>query len=236
MQWIKGLRSDVDEVKKVIKDREITYPFAIHFRTASIGGKNLELTHPFPISDSGQGELALSSDGFQNKDYNGKLKPIRRVLMHNGHIGSWKNWLLPLMFAESGYLVPDGPWSDSRALAVAVALRGEGILDFIRDDSRVMILDSIPSVGGKVGNPEDYMRLFGNWVSYEKEGYSQSCSTPAKNTKTRFFGPQCSRKPTSDITPISPKLKENSWTVPELLKLMEDVRKDQMEARVLIGN
>lgn len=252
VRWKKGLASDAKEVLKVIEENKLTPPFGIHFRTASIGGKCAELTHPFPVDDV----LSARSDG-----------TTRRVLMHNGHIQKWKDWFFPIAIGAPDFEIPIGPWSDSRALAAAAALKGEGVLDFIMEGSRVMILDSIPSSGLRKDNPRSYIRLYGNWIDRPNLGYEQSCETFRESEWERRGGkghhdrdqrskcliPVISGKksdgngpsgggsgsremgavgpPVTEVKPIQ----ENCWTVDELEGLIKELRREQDEARVLLG-
>jgi hypothetical protein len=231
VRWTKGLVSTPEAVKDIIEKNKITYPFAIHYRTASIGGKSADLTHPFPITD--------------------KLEPFitghcRRVLMHNGHINQWKDWFKTITFSAPDFQIPQGPWSDSRALAAAVNLKGEGVLEFIIDTSRVMVLDALASSGWKKDNPKSYIRMYGTWI--EKEGYFQSTETVSRNIvqvadewrrnrhshirECKVIG---GSKSSTVITSSSEVHAENTWTVDELERLISVLRKEQDEARILLG-
>jgi hypothetical protein len=161
-RFAKGLPSDAKVIEKFLKDEKIPYPFAIHFRTASIGGVSDELTHPFTIDAPGEGLDWLAGN-------------CRRVLMHNGHLSDWQKFFLPAVLANSKDQVPMGPWSDSRALAWVVKLKGEGIINFILDNTRVVILDGLASKGCAKDDPSSYFRLYGKWIS--EKGYFQSCDT-----------------------------------------------------------
>lgn len=224
VRWIKGLESDVEAVKKVIRDTKIKFPYAIHFRTASIGGVCEELTHPFSIVEKGSADLTKDLDKALDQD-----GTARRVLMHNGHLNSWKQWLLPIMIMKD-IDFPPAPWSDSRALAVAVSLKGEAILEFIREDSRVMILDSIPSKGTDPKKLENYFRLFGSWNSHD--GYAQSCVTPARRVfKDSRKDEACTRY----VCPAPQPTSDNVWSIQELEKLVADVKAEQTQAKILLG-
>jgi len=220
VRWIKGLSSDTKEIREVLKKEKIGYPFAIHFRTASIGGKCKELTHPFPVDDLME-DSNLEPGGLELKG------SARRVLMHNGHIQSFKDWLLPILLATPGDC-PSGPWSDSRALAVAAGYKGEAILEFIISGSRVMVMDSMPSVGASQKDPRSYIRLHGSgWISHE--GWAQSQTTPSRSKHTSW-------EPAEPLH-ILPKreTKENAWTVEELQDLVTALRAEQNDAKILIG-
>lgn len=213
VKWKKGFKSDEEEVLTYIKDNKITFPYAIHFRTASIGGPAEELTHPFPITAKMEDWLEGST---------------RRVLMHNGHINSWKDWFTRIMFAAPDTEIPIGPWSDSRALAAVTHLKGEGVLNFIIDTSRVLVLDSLPSVGYKKNDPLSYFRHYGTWL--KREGYSQSTETApyAKCHSRAAYSPT--------VTPTTAQhVDSNLWTVEELDELVLTIRKEQDEARIILG-
>jgi len=232
VHWIKGLPSTAKAVLDTIEENKLSYPLMIHYRTASIGGKSADLTHPFPITD----KLESSITGH-----------TRRVLMHNGHIASWKEWFKPITFAAPDFEIPHGPWSDSRALAAAVNIKGEGVLEFIIEGSRVVVLDAIASSGYKKSDPKSYLRMYGSWL--EKEGWYQSVETRPKVTV--YQGPasgdewrkrshchisskkeDSSKSFSAAPTPIHA---ENTWTVDELEGLISTLRKEQNEACILLG-
>jgi hypothetical protein len=223
--WIKGLKSDVEEVKKVIANEKIGFPYAIHFRSASIGPATGELTHPFPITQDAE----LLEEG-----------TCRRVLMHNGHVGDWKNFLTPILLSSREVKeIPEGPWSDSRALAVACALKGETVLDLVATGSRVLVMDSESSRGMKRGVPFNHLRFYGSWIKHEKEGFYQSCGTPSKSIEVwRGHGNSRRYEPTNNVCQgVFPKAPEagNSWTLKELEELAAEVRQEQEETKLLIG-
>jgi len=223
VSWKKGFKSDPKEVLAFIKEKNITFPYAIHFRTASIGGKSSELTHPFPITSQLEDDLEGST---------------RRVLMHNGHINSWKDWFTRIMFAAPDQEIPVGPWSDSRALAAVVNAKGEGVLSFVMESSRVLILDSLPSVGCKKTDPSSYFRHYGTWI--DKKGYSQSTETWSRSVvcsrNAKWVAPSNGSGILLTSPTVSPKeVDQNCWTVEELDALVIEIRKEQDEARMLLG-
>ena len=225
VNWLKGLPSTAKAVLDAIEENKVAYPFLIHYRTASIGGKSADLTHPFPITN--------------------KLEPwtagkTRRVLMHNGHLGSWQDWFKRIMFAAPDLEIPHGPWSDSRALAAVVNVKGEGVLEFIIESSRVVVLDAIASSGYKKTEPLSYIRTYGTWL--EKDGWLQSVETRPRIVDCRTMAGDEWRKPrrschvVQSSSPSTPVVHaENTWTVDELETLISDLRKEQDEARILLG-
>ena len=116
VRWKKGLKED--EMQKLCKD--LPLPYIAHFRIASCGGQNPLLCHPFPVSK----EVDLALEG-QTKGY---------VLFHNGHWGEWKFFCRETAL-KTGNKIPNGPWSDSRAMAWAAHNFGIGILEMIDEKS-----------------------------------------------------------------------------------------------------
>lgn len=98
--------------KQIGKFRHTTEgPWLIHFRIGTVGGLNASLTHPFPVSmDTGM-ELDGSSEA---------------VIAHNGHYPWWKEELFRAF--EEGDSIPEGPWSDSRAMAWLIGKYGESYI------------------------------------------------------------------------------------------------------------
>jgi hypothetical protein len=241
VRWIKGLQSKTEDVKKVIADNKIVPPYAIHFRTASIGGVDPDLTHPFPICKG----VPLWQAG------NAPL-----VLMHNGHIGDWKQWTMPMAISSKEF-TPLPPWSDSRALAYAVYLKGEGILDFILGTSRAMILDADPSEGLSADDPESYFRLYGRWHHNTEHGFYQSIETSCvvrggkarggtgstgagtETTKVEVISPSADSARKMDIVPYvmgkADDDKASVWTVDELEALANQIEKEQQDAATIVG-
>lgn len=84
-------------------------PFLIHFRIATVGNVKPELCHPFPVG--GKASIALSGTA-------------GAVLAHNGTWYNWKTVITRAARAMSAKL-PEGPLSDSRAMAWLVAQVGE---------------------------------------------------------------------------------------------------------------
>lgn len=127
LYWEKGFK-DADALLEKMNqlNGEWNWPVVIHFRTASQGGVDPLLTHPFPINEDAS--LRLS----------GKEED---VLFHNGTWMSWKQELKLLRYWEVIEEIPKGPWSDSRSMAIQLYWMGDGYLDIEMDDepSRVAI-------------------------------------------------------------------------------------------------
>lgn len=169
VHWQKGLKSDVDSVQSFLKDNKIKYPFVIHYRKQSIGPEVDALTHPFPIDPDAR--LTLK----------GKAQ---KVLFQNGTIKDWEKWLYEIV-VPSEYDMPQGHWSDTRALAVAAAIKGEGILRWIRDVSRIVVLDALPSVSCADNKPASHIRLYGEWITPDKAKHSFSQSLDKQEAEAR---------------------------------------------------
>lgn len=118
-KWLKGL--DLATIKQLIARTKT--PFIAHFRIASIGGVHSSLTHPFPITEDV--DLSLEGEG----DF--------PLLFHNG---TWHEWRKDTWecAGSMGYRIPDGKWSDTRALALIAHHYGFGALEMI--DQKVAVL------------------------------------------------------------------------------------------------
>jgi hypothetical protein len=118
---------------------EKPFPKAIHFRYATHGGINNELTHPFPIKRGNP--LTLEGEA-------------KSVLFHNGVWGSWDDRLREAIF--SGAVNPNvlrQPMSDSRAMAILCQRFGPDILDVLEVGSqKVLVL------------MHDTWYKYGNWA------------------------------------------------------------------------
>lgn len=100
-------------------------PHVAHFRIATSGGVNQELTHPFEVSINSPISLEGSSK--------------HPLLFHNGIITDWKERFLQwtpeiireLRRRKMAPILPDGPWSDTRTVAIITAYSGISVLNFI---------------------------------------------------------------------------------------------------------
>lgn len=237
IHWVKGLDSNVDHVKKVLHDNKVKGPYAIHFRTASIGGKLEELTHPFPVTPNVEDWLA------------GRTSVM---LMHNGHIHDWEKHFLATMYNNNG-LCPEGEWSDSRALAYIVAMKGPGVVNFIRGQSRVLLFSASP-----YSNPEDgdcpHFRMFGSWIWEKSTKHWQSVSTTPQSTKTpgkasgaivatssKSGGTTCGVNNDRCVVYAwsrgndTTNNTKNVWTIDEIARVVESLEKEQEDAKSTLG-
>jgi hypothetical protein len=116
VRFIKGLMTIEETIEAYSKVPE-NVPHVVHFRIASVGGKLPELTHPFLINE----DSTLNMEGLTKQP----------LLFHNGHLNSWKAWLTETAQRSGGTIkVPDGPWSDSRAMAFLTHHLGKGMMNF----------------------------------------------------------------------------------------------------------
>ena len=123
VKWKKGL--DLEEMIELINSEVIVAPFAAHFRIATCGPKGRiypPLCHPFPIAL----DAPITTSGSTSNP----------VLFHNGVWHGWENKVLEFAL-RGGYKIPEGIWSDSRALAWAAANLGLGFLEFSREKTLV---------------------------------------------------------------------------------------------------
>lgn len=114
LRYEKGL--DIKETKKMAAS--LPLGFVIHFRIASVGGKEEQLIHPFPV----RLDAPLQQRGKSNK-----------LLFHNGHWSEWKTALLNHLSPK--IVLPDGIWSDTRAIALLTAIHGKPFLKVIANDN-----------------------------------------------------------------------------------------------------
>ena len=113
VQWYKGL--GIADVKKMAPYTPL--PYVVHFRIATSGGINRELCHPFPISRN----VTISTDG-----------QAKRVMFHNGIWFDWREMLIKGLIA-TGRSLPQGPWSDTRAMAFLAYHYGDKILELLEE-------------------------------------------------------------------------------------------------------
>jgi len=112
LRYIKGI-----DLKETIKlSQELPLGYIIHFRMASIGGVDPQLIHPFPVNV----HVPLQQKGKANK-----------LLFHNGHWHSWKQHLMDHLSPK--VILPEGKWSDTRAIALLTAIHGKNFLRTIAD-------------------------------------------------------------------------------------------------------
>ena len=128
VRWKKGFMTLDDLEKWYFKLSPPPLPHVIHFRSATAGDIIPELTHPFVM------DVVKST-------IKGKTK--RGVLFHNGVITNWeiKLDLIGYWCIKNSRKLPEGQWSDSRAVAALCGILG---IDYLRaqDGKWVMVVPS----------------------------------------------------------------------------------------------
>lgn len=113
VHWKKGLLS-LEEMQELAVN--LPLPYVLHFRIPTCGGARKDLAHPFPIDPTLPNTLEGDTDGF--------------VLFHNGHWTRWRESMLETVHNTSCKL-PNGKWSDSRAMAWSASIYGLSYLDLL---------------------------------------------------------------------------------------------------------
>lgn len=119
----------------------VPLPAVFHFRKTSSGTAQGPFgTHPFPVEK-------MSPYDLQGEASNG-------VLFHNGFYTGWKDKLIEAAI-KGGWELPDGPYTDTRALALFAAHVGGGYLELAEEKL--------------VWFQADAIRLYGNnWSEVQK--------------------------------------------------------------------
>lgn len=130
--------------------RGIKTSIVYHFRFKTVG-EGHALCHPFPVSE----ELSTKLEGEEDM-----------IMFHNGHYGSWKEELLQLCACKS-LKIPDGNWSDSRALAFMIFHYGKNFAKFADEKLCIMFKDNIEIYKKSLWDEED-----GIWYSSHMRGRS----------------------------------------------------------------
>ena len=169
VRWIKGVMS-LDEIQALVQRTPL--PYIVHFRIPTVGGCIPELTHPFPVHPETTNALKGMTTG--------------RVLFHNGH---WRDWKQTMMESavKGNALLPEGKWSDSRAMAWVSARHGLGMLNLIDEKTAVF--------------GPDYLQIFG-------DGWEEVDEVVCSNKHWCFRGTNSSAgsrwtTPPASITPSS---------------------------------
>ena len=229
IHWKKDL-GDWQKVLKFIKEMDLKPPYAIHFRSASVGGKSTSLAHPFPIG-KGTPTWVEGTAG--------------QVLFHNGHLGEWGELALRAGLASKEQF-PLGAWSDSRALAWLVHLKGEGILPFIIGQSRVLLFNAEADTreGVDYDPGEDHFSYYGSGWIHNKGGWSQSVDTydrwartPGRwnymeDTEQKGLALAKSSASSSCSSSTAHSSSPYVWTIEDLTTILADLKKEQEDAKL----
>lgn len=118
VMWEKGI--DLGRAQDLIA--KVPLPFISHFRIPTEGGKRPSLCHPFPIERSAPLDLKGRTKGF--------------VLFHNGHWSDWRKETFRIV-KDFKVKLPEGKWSDTRAMAFAAAFYGPNIVEMLNEKAVV---------------------------------------------------------------------------------------------------
>lgn len=254
LHYQKGL-SSAKEVKEFLRDNKIQFPFVIHFRSASSGGKMKELTHPFPITKDAETDLSGTAPA---------------VLFHNGSVTKWEDYMLQVILSTQEE-VPGGPWSDTRSLAWITHLKGTGVLNWLIGTSRIVVMEAAPATLNtkEYSRVRDHIRLwnYSSWV--KKDGYMQSIETTYSNRggvvySTGFSAyekeesacglvklgipqapePEKPKEKEREVKALGPgsayvstpaSFPKDEWSVEEFKSFMEKMKEDQDHAKTAAG-
>jgi flagellar biosynthesis regulator FlaF len=136
IHYKKGINLKAKDIYDIIQEKQIKFPFIVHFRIKSSGLICDELCHPFPISKK-------SSDKLENI--------CDKVLFHNGTVYKYDDYMLTACL-NSKIKVPDGELSDSKVLAYLCAYYGDNFLRLVGGTSRFIVFDM------------HGIQKFGDWV------------------------------------------------------------------------
>lgn len=122
VHYRKGINLDAKTIYEMTQ--KLPLPFVIHFRIETVGGVNNSLCHPFVIHKNSPNKVAGVA---------------KAVLFHNGTWTEWKHFTMETACARLRP-VPNGHWSDSRAMAWLASILGRGFLKLIEDDP-ILVMD-----------------------------------------------------------------------------------------------
>jgi hypothetical protein len=141
VHYSKGLT--LDQVLEL--NAKVPFPYVVHLRKASPGtAEGPYGTQPFPVADDASYALSgVAPDG---------------VLFHNGYWADWKGKLLEYAI-RGGWKLPDGPWTDSRGLAIMARHVGGGALEFISEKVIWFTIDAIKIYGNGVTEDNRWVEI-----------------------------------------------------------------------------
>lgn len=154
-------------------------PYVLHFRIPSVGGYDQALTHPFPVDP----DVSLDAEGHAD-----------HVLFHNGTWNDWKDLLLKVLLNRPTCHLPDGQWSDSRAMAYLASVLGVGFLNLINEKITVFSMEDVLIYGGgwKQLEGHDHLLVSNDW--WIKDSYE---SPDQKAKKANWWPPYHTTAPHS---------------------------------------
>jgi predicted glutamine amidotransferase len=129
MAWVEGGKVHVRKGFMTLEEFIAAYsginvlPHVVHFRIGTSGPNCAELTHPFVISKESPLDVNQDIDD--------------AVLFHNGVFSDWKE-MSKSFFFNTYQSVPEGPFNDTRALAIVLNTLGYNALTFV--DGRFVVM------------------------------------------------------------------------------------------------
>lgn len=156
VRFVKGLK-DADSVMALLERKRIRAPYIVHFRIPTVGHGVDYLTHPFPL-DGGVGMAGTA----------------KAVLFHNGHWSKWQESLLRVALSTSGGMLPDGEWSDSRAMAWIAGRCGINVLSLIDEKVAVLTPQGIHFFGTGWSNHDGVWASNAHWKFERQSSYYTS--------------------------------------------------------------
>lgn len=159
------------EELKTFYQNDIPLPHVLHFRIATSGEVNREMTHPYLMTE--HSELSISG----NLDV--------PVLFHNGVIFDWKNLLANMVTSKQIEGMPQGQMNDTRTAAIMASIPSIG------DDILAVLSGKFVKV-----SPDGYVTRWGDFEevngvyfsnsSYKKATYYYKyCCGSNKNKNSR---------------------------------------------------
>lgn len=177
--WEKGLAA-----KELFEFKEFGPPWVIHFRRATVGKALNELCHPFVTDENASTAVSGSTD--------------KGILAHNGNWIGWHSGLMEQV--NNGIALPDGMWSDSRALAWMTGMYGDEFLKKTCSTDKIAWMTPDSKENGVIryghwGLEDKVNKIYGSynpnshWVwTYDNEyGYGRSRTyRSVSSSKIRF--------------------------------------------------
>jgi len=159
VKWKKGIDT-VEEMQYLAET--LPFPFIQHFRIASVGGVCDELTHPFLVNNNASIEL----EGESESDY---------VLFHNGSWHEWKQFVLKASF-DCKIALPDGKWSDSRAMAFLASIYGKNICEMINEKIVILSKDDVQIFWGSGWTEVEGVWCSNDFFKHKMRGKTPMCA------------------------------------------------------------
>ena len=149
---------------------KVKLPAIVHFRMATAGGDSKELIHPFVIDNN---------SNIKELSYETTLP----VLFQNGHYSDYNEKLLSFC-VNNNIVVPTGPWSDTRAIALMTSELGKGLLQLINNSKFAVFSDTDLETFGDGWIEENGMMFSNKYFKPTKKWQDESC----KVLDTGFYG------------------------------------------------